>query len=87
LEGTLREACERGDFRVTQYSIQGNHLHLLVEAERSAALGRGMKAIAARVARAINRTVGRTGRCCATATTCGCCGPRAKCGGPWRTFS
>ena len=31
LEATLREACEQGHFRVVEYSIQGNHLHLLVE--------------------------------------------------------
>ena len=52
LEATLRAACERGSFRVVAYSVQGDHLHLIVEAADRAALGRGMKSIAARVARA-----------------------------------
>jgi REP element-mobilizing transposase RayT len=62
LEATLAEACERGDFRVAHYSIQADHLHLLVEASDRAALGRGMKAIGARVARAVNRVLRRRGR-------------------------
>jgi REP element-mobilizing transposase RayT len=62
LEATLAEACERGDFRVAQYSIQADHLHFLVEADDRTALGRGMKSIAARVARAVNRVLGRRGR-------------------------
>ncbi|MBW2397846.1 MAG: transposase [Deltaproteobacteria bacterium] len=66
LVGELRrsfgEACERGDFRLVHYSIQQNHVHLLVEAEDQAALGRGMKSIGARVSRAIQRVFGVTGR-------------------------
>jgi REP element-mobilizing transposase RayT len=62
LEATLAEACERGDFRVAHYSIQPDHLHFLVEASDRAALGRGMKAIGARVARAVNRVLRRRGR-------------------------
>jgi len=66
LVGELRrsfgEACERGDFRLVHYSVQCNHLHLLVEAEGQAALGRGMKSLGARVSRAIQRVFGVTGR-------------------------
>ena len=58
---TLREACERGEFRVCHYSIQRDHLHLLVEAAGKEALGRGMKSVAARVARAVNRVFRRKG--------------------------
>jgi REP-associated tyrosine transposase len=54
-------ACERGDFRVAQFSIQRDHLHLIVEAEDEQALGCGMKSIGARVARAVNRVFRRTG--------------------------
>jgi putative transposase len=46
---SLAEACERGDFRVIHYSLQGDHAH------------RGMKSIAARLARAMNRIAGRGG--------------------------
>ena len=44
------------------YSLQGNHAHLVVEARNRAALGRGMMAIGARLARAINRVFGLSGR-------------------------
>jgi REP element-mobilizing transposase RayT len=62
LEATLAVACERGDFRLTHYTIQADHLHFLVEANDRTALGRGMKSISARVARAVNRVLGRRGR-------------------------
>src|SRR5262245_2264913 len=58
---SLREACERGSFRVVHHSIQSNHVHLLVEAAGKEALGRGMKAVASRLARAVQRVFGRTG--------------------------
>ncbi|MBW2289343.1 MAG: transposase [Deltaproteobacteria bacterium] len=62
LRRSFREACERPDFRLVHYSVQHNHVHLLVEAEDQAALGRGMKSIGARVSRAIQRVFGVTGR-------------------------
>jgi hypothetical protein len=58
----LREVCERGAFRVCHFSIQGDHLHLIVEAAGKEALARGMKSVAARIARAVNRVFGRKGR-------------------------
>jgi REP element-mobilizing transposase RayT len=61
LRPSLRAACERGEFRVLHYSVQANHLHLLVEAAGKEALGRGMKAISARVARAVHRAFGLAG--------------------------
>jgi hypothetical protein len=61
LRPSLRNACERGDFRVGHYSVQGNHLHLIVEAAGKEALGRGMKAISIRVVWAVHRAFGRTG--------------------------
>jgi len=61
LRPSLRVACEREAFRVVHYSVQRNHLHLLVEAAAKEALGRGMKAVSARVARAVHRAFGRAG--------------------------
>lgn len=58
---SARQACERVGFRLCDFSIQRDHLHLVVEAESKEALGRGMKAIAARVARAVNRVFVRRG--------------------------
>lgn len=43
------------------YSLQGNQAHLIAEARDRDALGRGMKAIGARLARAVNRVTGRSG--------------------------
>ena len=61
LRRSLAAACERGEFRVAQFSVQRDHLHLLVEATGKSALGRGMKSISARVARAVNRVFSRSG--------------------------
>jgi REP element-mobilizing transposase RayT len=52
----------RGDFRVTQFSVQGDHLHLIVEASHKSALSRGMQGLAIRVARAVNRLIFRRGK-------------------------
>src|SRR6185503_15528905 len=49
------------EFRLAHYSLQGNRAHLIVEARDRDALGRGMKSIGARLARAVNRAMGRSG--------------------------
>ena len=61
LRRSFRKACERGSFRVVHYSVQRDHLHLLVEAAGKEALGNGMRSIGPRIARAVNRVFGRTG--------------------------
>jgi len=61
LRRSWRVACERGEFRIVHYSVQRNHAHLLVEAQGRAALARGMKSAAARLARAVNRVHRRSG--------------------------
>jgi REP element-mobilizing transposase RayT len=62
IEGSFREANDRGDFRLVVYSVQRDHVHLIVEAKDRGALGRGMKAIASRLARAVNRSLGRSSK-------------------------
>jgi hypothetical protein len=62
IERTFRHGCIRPGFRLVHYSLQGNHAHLIVEAQDRDALGRGMKAIGARLARAVNRVARRSGR-------------------------
>ena len=62
LRETFRRACSRPDFRLVHYSVQRNHFHLLVEAKDQQALGRGMKSIGARIARAIQRIFALSGR-------------------------
>jgi REP element-mobilizing transposase RayT len=61
IERSLREAKERAGFRVIAYSFQRDHVHLLVEAEDTRALARGMKSIGARIARAVRRVFGGRG--------------------------
>jgi hypothetical protein len=63
IEEAFRRGGERGGaFRLVHYSVQGDHLHALVEASGREALGRGMMGVAIRFARAVNRGLGRSGR-------------------------
>jgi REP element-mobilizing transposase RayT len=62
IERTFADGCARPGFRLVHYSLQANHAHLIVEAHDRDALGRGMKAIGARLARAVNRVARRRGR-------------------------
>jgi REP element-mobilizing transposase RayT len=62
IEATFRRASSRKDFRLVHYSIQDDHAHLIVEANGTAALGRGMKSLASRFAFAVNRALGRIGK-------------------------
>jgi putative transposase len=62
LNGALFSAADRFGSRVVRFSIQGNHLHLLVEADHTAALARAMKGLGVRIAKGMNRLMGRRGR-------------------------
>ncbi len=48
-------------FRVTHFSVQRDHIHLIVEGDDSRALVTGIQGLAARAAKAVNRAVGRHG--------------------------
>jgi putative transposase len=61
LRGAFEGGRDRFGFRLVHYSIQGNHLHLIVEAEGKESLARGMKGLEVRVARALNRMMMRRG--------------------------
>ena len=60
--GAFAAGGERFGLRLIHYSVLGNHLHLIVEAKGRDALSRGMQGLAIRLARAINRAQGRSGR-------------------------
>jgi REP element-mobilizing transposase RayT len=62
LERSWREVRERARFRIVHYSVQGNHVHLLVEAASARDLACGLKSAVARFARAVNRVFRRAGR-------------------------
>jgi hypothetical protein len=53
---------EAEGFRLVHFSVQDTHIHLLVEAKGSECLARGMQGLAVRVAKALNRVLGRRGR-------------------------
>jgi putative transposase len=48
--------------RLIEFSVLGNHLHLVVEAEDSKSLSRGMQGLNIRIAKALNRVLRRSGR-------------------------
>lgn len=49
-------------FRVVHFSVQYDHVHLIVEAASKRALSAGMRSLAIRVARQVNRLLMRKGR-------------------------
>jgi len=51
-----------GDARVTHYSVQSNHLHLIVESASKRELSRGLQALGIRLARRLNALFERSGR-------------------------
>jgi REP element-mobilizing transposase RayT len=56
-----KAAQRRRTFRVVHFSVQPDHLHLIVEATSKRALGRGMQGLASRIARGLNRRLHRRG--------------------------
>jgi hypothetical protein len=47
--------------RVVEFSVLGEHLHFIVEADSSVCLSRGMQGLCSRIAKALNRFLRRTG--------------------------
>jgi hypothetical protein len=47
---------------VVHFSVQADHVHLIVEAESRGALSRGLQGLAIRIARAVNRALGLRGK-------------------------
>jgi len=56
-----RRPLARDRSQRVHYTLQDTHAHLIVEASNARALGRGMMAVGARIARALNRTFGHRG--------------------------
>jgi REP element-mobilizing transposase RayT len=57
LAQSFAAASNQFGFRLVHYSVQGNHIHFLVEAEDKRALSRGMQGLTIRMARALNRVM------------------------------
>jgi len=62
LSEAFAKGCDRLGFRLAHFSVQGNHLHLVVEAPDEVRLARGLQGLAVRIARRLNRLMGRTGK-------------------------
>jgi REP element-mobilizing transposase RayT len=54
-------ASHKITFRVVHFSVQSDHVHLIVEADEPIALVRGVQGLAVRCAKAINRAARRRG--------------------------
>jgi len=52
----------RGGLRITHFSVQRDHVHLIVEAPDRRGMARGLQGVASGIARAVNRMGGRSGR-------------------------
>ena len=61
IRGALGDASGKFGMQVVHFSVQGNHLHLIVEAEGRHALSRAMKGLAVRIAVGLNKLAGRRG--------------------------
>lgn len=55
IRAAIAKTGHKDDFRIAQYSIQGNHLHVIVEPESRDALTRGTTGFATSVAKRLNR--------------------------------
>ncbi|MBL8897833.1 MAG: transposase [Planctomycetes bacterium] len=58
----LNASSDRHGMRIVQYSIQRDHLHLLVEADDRECVARGMNALLSPLARALNKLWCRRGK-------------------------
>ena len=62
IERALRAASDRFGVRVVHFAVQANHVHLIVEATDATCLSRAMQGLGVRLAKGLNRMMGRHGR-------------------------
>jgi REP element-mobilizing transposase RayT len=62
VEASLRGGAHRFGVRIVHVSVQGNHLHCLVEAPDRVALSSAVKGLGVRLARRMNSLMGKKGR-------------------------
>jgi putative transposase len=55
------KVCEREGFRLVHFSVQGNHIHAIVEADTTEHLSRAMQSMCTRIAKRINARMERRG--------------------------
>ena len=62
IETCFGDALGRFGLRIVEFTVLGNHLHLIVEAEDRASLAKGMQGLAIRIAKTLNRLFARDGK-------------------------
>jgi REP element-mobilizing transposase RayT len=62
IERALRAGGDRFGVCIIRFSVQGNHMHLLVEAPNRDALARAVKGFSVRIAKGLNHMMGKKGR-------------------------
>src|SRR5258708_462427 len=55
-------AKDKFGFRLNHFSVQGNHIHLIGEAQDRLALAKAVQALSVRIARALNKVMQRRGK-------------------------
>jgi putative transposase len=55
-------AAQRDGFRIVEFTLQDGHLHLITESNGWKALSSGVRGLSIRIARRLNRVLGRTGQ-------------------------
>ncbi len=58
----IGKAAERFGMRIVQFAVEGNHVHLIVEATATESLSRAMQGFSIRVAKGLNRVMKKSGR-------------------------
>jgi REP element-mobilizing transposase RayT len=62
IKSALRAGSERCGIRLVDFSVQEDHILLVVEADTRTSLSRGIQGLSVRIARAVNRTLSRRGK-------------------------
>ncbi len=58
----FERAYDKNGMRLIHYSVQGNHIHLIIEAKNASALTRGMQGLCVRIAKRLNKLWQRRGQ-------------------------
>ena len=61
IEQAFFKAAARADARIAQFSVQHNHVHMVVEADDARALARALQGLCIRVAKRLNGLMGQRG--------------------------
>jgi REP element-mobilizing transposase RayT len=62
VRNAIRAGGHKPDFRVIEFNVLSNQVHLIIEASHAMRLARGMQGLAVRFARRINRAFARRGK-------------------------